>query len=478
MSCSYTRLGRIIFAVSLSLVFNVSAAEKSGPLPAPIAKAMSRSKIPASQLSVTVIPLTGKDGHLNFNGNVRRTPASIEKVITGAAALELLGPAKHWHTTAYAKENADTDGVLKSDIYIAGKGDPELTLHGIWEMLDMIRSSGVKTIEGNFVIDRSLFNIPSHDPFAFDGDGNRPYNIGADAFLVNSRSMVIRIRPNAKEGVAHLYHVPTIEKGLKLPKTIPLSNQPCGAWRKQIEPDFSNPNILKFNGKFPLKCGNKDFFYTTMKANQYLTVVFEDFWNKLGGVWKGKLVEGKLPDDRKDLKVLGGTTSEPLAKIIYDMNKHSINPMARQLFLLLGQTDKGTPKTLEASRKTIQTWLGSKGIDPRNFYLENGSGLSRKSFLTTESLSKLLADMWNSNVMPEYLASLPISGVDGTMRKRHPADGFARVKTGYISGVRSIAGYVKSKNGNYFAVSAVINGSGAAGSVPVLDAIISWIHNR
>lgn len=78
-----------------------------------------------------------------------------------------------------------------------------------------------------------------------------------------------------------------------------------------------------FKGKFPLKCGPKDYFYTSLSADQYLQVVFADMWKKAGGTWKGKVVQGKLPEDSDDYKVLASSYSEPLTKLVYNMNKYS-----------------------------------------------------------------------------------------------------------------------------------------------------------
>ena len=166
-----------------------------------------------------------------------------------------------------------------------------MTIERFWLLVDNLRARGVKEIKGNIIADRSHFDVAPHDPFAFDGEGNRPYNLGPDALMVNSRSFFIKIRPDKEAGVAYLYPEPRIA-GVKLPESIPLSKEGCGAWRKQINPDFSNPLKPAFKGKFPLKCGPKDYFYTSLSADQYLQVVFADMWKKAGGTWKGKVVQG------------------------------------------------------------------------------------------------------------------------------------------------------------------------------------------
>lgn len=470
-----------VVALSFFIFFSPSgqaASQKSAPsLPAPIQKALNSCKVPKSDFSLSVIPLSDKGTTLKFNGSTPRVPASSAKVITSAAALQLLGPAKVWTTRFVSSEEPDKKGVLNGDLYLVGHGAPSLTIERFWLLVDNLRARGVKEIKGNIIADRSHFDVTPIDPFAFDGEGNRPYNLGPDALMVNSRSFFIRIRPDKEAGVAYLYPEPRIA-GVKLPESIPLSKEGCGAWRKQINPDFSNPLKPAFKGKFPLKCGPKDYFYTSLSADQYLQVVFADMWKKAGGSWKGKVVQGKLPEDSEDYKVLASSYSEPLTKLVYNMNKYSDNIIARQLFLALAKTQKDEPKNLEGARAAVYEWSASLKIPASSLKIDNGSGLSRTTSVSTDAFVTVLKHMWNSPQMPEFVSSLPISGVDGTMRKRHVAQGSAHVKTGYIQNVRSIAGYVQTKSGERYAVAAIVNGPSAINSIPVMDAVISWVYGR
>lgn len=470
-----------VVALSFFIFFSPAgqaASQKSAPsLPAPIQKALNSCKVPKGDFSLSVIPLTDKGTTLKFNGATPRVPASSAKVITSAAALQLLGPAKVWTTRFVSSAEPDKNGVLNGDLYLVGHGAPSLTIERFWLLVDNLRARGVKEIKGNIIADRSHFDVTPIDPFAFDGEGNRPYNLGPDALMVNSRSFFIKIRPDKEAGVAYLYPEPRIA-GVKLPESIPLSKEGCGAWRKQINPDFSNPLKPAFKGKFPLKCGPKDYFYTSLSADQYLQVVFADMWKKAGGSWKGKVVQGKLPEDSEDYKVLASSYSEPLTKLVYNMNKYSDNLIARQLFLALAKTQKDEPKNLEGARAAVYEWAASLKIPASSLKIDNGSGLSRTTAISTDAFVTVLKHMWNAPQMPEFVSSLPISGVDGTMRKRHVAQGSAHIKTGYIQNVRSIAGYVQTKSGERYAVAAIVNGPSAVNSIPVMDAVISWVYGR
>lgn len=444
-------------------------------IPTEISHAMRRAKVSPADISIAAIPLDNSGPTLQINANTPRIPASVEKIVTSAAALDLLGPSKVWATKiAVEEETPIENGVLKGDLFIIGGGDPYLPIERFWLLLDNLKARGVKHIEGNIVIDRTLYNVPKHNQFAFDGDGYRPYNLGPDAFLLNSRSLIIKFKPDKEKGVAYLYPEPALHN-IKLPESIPLSKAPCGAWRKQIAPDYSDPSKPVFNGKYPLACGVKHMLYTVFGMNDYVQAVFSGLWNQDGKTFKGKVVSGKAPDKTEILAV---TYSQPLAQINYNMNKYSNNLIARQLFLALGKTAKEEPKSLQSSRATMRNWADKLGISPRELYVDNGSGLSRTSQLSADAACKILRYMWNHKNMPEFISALPISGTDGTMRKRKVASGQAHIKTGYISGVRSIAGYVQTATGHRYAVSAIVNGSSAIGAVPVMDSIISWIYNE
>ena len=217
-----------VVALSFFIFFSPAgqaASKKSAPsLPAPIQKALNSCKVPKGDFSLSVIPLSDKGTTLKFNGTAPRVPASSAKVITSAAALQLLGPAKVWTTRFISAEEPDKNGVLSGDLYLVGHGAPSMTIERFWLLVDNLRARGVKEIKGNIIADRSHFDVAPHDPFAFDGEGNRPYNLGPDALMVNSRSFFIKIRPDKEAGVAYLYPEPRIA-GVKLPESIPLAKK-------------------------------------------------------------------------------------------------------------------------------------------------------------------------------------------------------------------------------------------------------------
>jgi len=173
--------------------------------------------------------------------------------------------------------------------------------------------------------------------------------------------------------------------------------------------------------------------------------------------------------------------SQPLGELVRDINKFSNNVMARQLFLTLGAVGAGAPATAEKANRAVRQWLSGKGLNFPELVLENGSGLSRVERIGAKSLGQVLLAAYQSPVMPELMASLPLAAVDGTMKKRlsgAEVAGQAHIKTGSLSGVRAIGGYVLDAQGRRVVVVMMVNHANAASAQPVQDALLKWVYSR
>ena len=177
-------------------------------------------------------------------------------------------------------------------------------------------------------------------------------------------------------------------------------------------------------------------------------------------------------------------SSQPLSDVVKGINKFSNNVMARMLLLALDmQEDSDSrPATLSGARQGVLQWLSDNGIGMPGLVLDNGSGLSRSTRATTAGLANLLDHGWHSNYRPEFLSSLPLSGLDGTMRRRladSALQGRARIKTGLISGVRSMAGYVGSHRGTRYSVAMIIESGkiGYGNGNRIQDAVLQWLYS-
>jgi D-alanyl-D-alanine carboxypeptidase/D-alanyl-D-alanine-endopeptidase (penicillin-binding protein 4) len=172
-----------------------------------------------------------------------------------------------------------------------------------------------------------------------------------------------------------------------------------------------------------------------------------------------------------------------LAEIVRDTNKFSNNIMARHLFLTLGAESGGPPGNGQKANLALRNWLARKGLAAQDLVIENGSGLSRIERLSAATLASLLQAAWKSPVMPEFIASMPIVAMDGTMRRRLKGDsvaGRAHIKSGLLSdqGVRSMAGYVLDRSGRRHVVVMIVNHANGVEAQPAMDALLRWVYDR
>jgi D-alanyl-D-alanine carboxypeptidase/D-alanyl-D-alanine-endopeptidase (penicillin-binding protein 4) len=169
--------------------------------------------------------------------------------------------------------------------------------------------------------------------------------------------------------------------------------------------------------------------------------------------------------------------SPSLAEVVRDINKFSNNTMAQQLFYTLpAQATPAVPATPEAARAHLRQWLqrqlGEAAV--RDVLIDNGSGLSRETRLPARLLAQLLQQAWSSPVMPELMASLPVAGLDGTMRRARSANGRAHLKTGSLRDSAGVAGYLLSDSGRRYVIVALINHPNANAARPAIEALLQW----
>ena len=445
-------------------------------LPPPVLAALKAAQIPAGSVAVVVQPVDARTPLVAHNGQKPMNPASVMKLVTTYAALDLLGPAYTWKTAALA-DSAAVDGVLNGNLYLRGSGDPRFSIEHLWALLRQLRVRGVRQIGGDVVLDRAVFNVPAIDPGAFDDKPMRPYNVGPDALLINFRALRFTLLPDGGR-VRLLMETPS--EGLRVDNRLRPGEGGCGSnWKDFIDvrllPENSG-NRLEFTGTYSPQCGEKALSLSPLPADAQAGGLFRALWKELGGTLGGQVRAGSVP---AGARLAATHESPPLADAVRDINKFSNNVMARQVYLTLG--NDGAPASAERARRRIGDWLNARGLRFAELEIENGSGLSRRERISADSLNRLLLDAWKNPVMPEFISSLPIVGIDGTMKKRlkeSGATGRAHIKTGTLDGVKTAAGYALDAQGRRVAVTFLINDPRAAAGGPAIDALINWVAQR
>ena len=437
-------------------------------LPAEVEAALARSRLPRDAISVLVVEADGQAvPRLSHRAAVPVNPASIAKLSTTFAALELLGPAFSWPTPVYV-EGSVRDGTLHGNLYIKGQGDPKLVAERLWLLLRRVQGLGIRSINGDIVLDHTAFETAPPNPGAFDGEPLRPYNAAPDALLLNFTALTMTFTP---QGAQAMVHVEPPLAGVHLPQAVPMVAGECQDWRGGLKADFSDPSRIRFGGGYPLACGERSWPLAYADPRSYAARAVAGLWQQIGGSLSGQVRDGPVPIG---LLPAFEMQSPPLAEIVRDINKYSNNVMAQQLFLTLSLHQKGTG-TLEGSREVLRQWWRDRmgPGDPPLF--DNGSGLSRDERVTAQQLARLLQAAWTSPLMPELMASLPVTGIDGTMRRsRSRGTGLAHLKTGSLRDVSGVAGYVHAASGKRYVLVAIANHPQAGTARPAIEALIDW----
>ncbi|MGZ5094451.1 MAG: D-alanyl-D-alanine carboxypeptidase/D-alanyl-D-alanine endopeptidase [Burkholderiales bacterium] len=466
---------QLALLLALALLSFVAAAA----VPAPVAQALAFAGIPENSVGLYVRDVSADRPVVAHGADRALNPASTMKLVTTYSALELIGSAYTWNTEVYAT-GAVQNEVLNGDLAIKGYGDPKLTLENFWLMLRNLRARGIREIRGDVVLDRTFFAADDYDPARFDEQPLRPYNTGPDALLVNFKAVTIQFVPEAEARAVRLISEPSLPE-LQVVNNLVVDDAPCADWVSRLKIDSqgnSETARLIIGGVYSRDCGERTRSFSLLSHRAYVAGLFTQLWRDIGGTIAGTVRDGQVPEGAR---LIMSTRSDALSEVVRDINKYSNNVMARQLFLTLGALGDGAPGTLAKGRNVIRQWLTERGAQMGEIVMDNGSGLSRTERITARGMGELLLAAFRSPVMPELMASLPVVAVDGTMKKRlstAEVAGQAHIKTGSLSGVRAIAGYVLDAKGRRMVVVFIVNHANAANAQPVQDALLRWIYRR
>lgn len=458
-------------------------------LPLSVLTALRQANIPVSSVGIVVREVNASTPLIQVNAKQAMNPASTMKLLTTYAALELLGPAYTWKTEAYIDGKLE-NGVLYGNLIIKGYGNPKINSEHLWLWLHELRNRGLRDIQGDLILDHSAFSAQKIDSAAFDNDPARAYNVGPDALLLNFNAIRFHFIPDT--GKVNVYTEPALA-GYQLDNKLILKSQRyCGDWDNNIQIELVD-NVIRLTGAYPAACGEHDKAISLLSHTNYFDAVFRSLWQEMGGTLSGKTRDAPTPSSAM---LLATHYSQPLSEIIRDINKFSNNVMARQVFLSLSLNNNtpafNTPQTdpasalspsasVELSSLALRNWASHKGFDFPELIIENGAGLSRKARISPLSLSLLLQDIQLSPFSSEIEASLPIVGVDGTMKRRHDncaVTTHAHMKTGSLDGVKSIAGYLQSRSGKQWILVFIINHDHASKGQLAQDELIEWLEQQ
>ena len=454
-------------------------------------------------------------------------PASTMKLLTSIVALDRLGP-NHRGFTELLTQAPQQGEVLAGDLVLRGGADPELGLMQLWALLSELRWLGIREIAGDIVLDRTLFRAAPGEAAAapFDEKPEFAYNAVPDALQLNHNLLGLELstegngRSNGGVVARLLPPLPGVEIDTS---ALRLTARGCHDWGDdwQSPPLLAEPEPgrlrITLQGGFPRGCTQRTALALIDRAalaERHLRWV----WEGLGGQWRGRLREATEPliapltpaavaaalvppnaaqggqwvapgvawggtagSTPPGVRLLARRLARPWGEVLRMMNKQSDNPSTRLLYLSLGLAamaeDSLTP-TAELAARSVKAWLAEHRIASNGLVIDNGSGLSRSERLTPRQLVQMLQAAQAGRWGPELMMSLPLAGVDGSLRNRlktGPATGRARLKSGTLKNAVALAGYVPDADGRWWAVAAMINHDQALAARPALDALIDWV---
>ena len=449
-------------------------------LPDEVRAVLQAVNVPETSFSALVVPAGGGAARLAHLEAQPRSPASTMKLVTTLVALEELGPNFRWNTQLFTT-GTPRWGMLRGTLYLQGGGDPNLSWDSLRGMLRSLRAQGVRHIRGDLVLDRNYFKPARPDLGVpqFDETPTAYYNVIPDALLLGSNMLNLTLESDAR-GTSVVVTPPL--QGLRVLAGQTLVDADCKEWdddtlTASLEPKAGGKTLLRLGGPFPKNCKSSTGL-NVIDRNVYIEQFVRSFWSELGGTWQGKVQDGSTP---AEAKLLVARQSDTLGNIVKLINKPSDNAMTRSLFMTLGETRKTTPRLERSSDNAVAVvneWFDRKGLARGRLVLDNGSGLSRSERISATEMAGLLQAGLQSNWYPEFAASLPIAGLDGTMRRRFkdsPLVGKIRVKTGTLRDTAAVAGYVRDVQGKDWVVVAFINDDNSKLGRPALDALIEWV---
>ncbi|MBN2873046.1 MAG: D-alanyl-D-alanine carboxypeptidase/D-alanyl-D-alanine-endopeptidase [Halothiobacillaceae bacterium] len=475
-------LGRLIgIGLACLLALPMPDPVTAAGLPSAVTAELAQQELSADKLGLWVQAVDSDSPLIAHQPDTLFNPASVMKLVTTVASLDILGPSFRWETEIFA-DSKPVNGVIKGNLYIKGHGDPWFRSEDLWSVTLRLHELGVHEIRGDVILDDSYFAPIDDNPGDFDNRPDRVYNAIPNALLLDNRAVRISIAPNGADDSSVSTWPPNPRMALE--NDLDLVDQPCRSSTNRPVIDIRNPTApaaqIQVRGTVSRQCAPHLYYRVAGDPHEAFFHAFKRLFESAGGTitgsWRNGLVQAGSP------KLLTHD-SRPLSSYLWLMNKWSNNMMARHVMLTMGAEVKSPPATELKSVEVVNSWAKTRGLDWKNAVVDNGSGLSRLARLSPRQLGDMLISVWKSPYMSEVMNTLPLAGIDGTMRKRlnnGSIRGHAHIKTGTLRDVRAGAGFLLAKSGRRYVVVMLHNEKNVqyGGGTRVQDALLTWLYEN
>ena len=415
--------------------------------------------------------------------------ASNAKLLTSVAALGTLGGGFRWRTAVFLDDKTldETTGIVKGDMYLRARGDPTLTVNDLRALATEIAARGVRTIQGNLVLEATYFDTDVEPPHFSEQPKERAYfRAPVASFGVSRSSFLVNVIAEPG-GTAKVWIEPDAGDHIKLTKTEVTS---IVLGRTRIKVDVKpNKDVLEVEvtGQIRFSDGHWWLKRRVDDPTRYAIDIFKKTLADKGIKFTKKTV--KLAPVPVNAKLLVAHDSQPLSAVVREMNKASDNYYAESVLKTMGAETRATPAPASWAdgQAAVQAFLAKLGLPPGTYRSNNGSGLFSASEVSPKQMVTMLrAAHADYRIGPDLLASLPVGGMDGTLARRYAnsaARGRVRAKTGTLAAVTTLAGYVGVDSARPLAFAIFVNdiptgqkGPARAMADDMLDAIVAYLE--
>lgn len=459
----------VVMFISFSSVSSLKKDEASNAaggsqLNSKIAKVLSHPDLKGASIGISVRNASNGKIIYKHNGDTRLRPASSMKLVTGAAALQLLGENYRFKTEIYT-DGKQKGSTLKGNIYIRGKGDPTLGEKDLDNIALALKKKGIKKIKGNLVADdtwydqiRLSLDMPWSDEQEYYGAQISGLTFSPNADY-DAGTLILQVKSGNKVGKAASVTMNPKTDYVKISNKTKVgkvnSRNTIKIHRKH------GSNGITVTGNVPLNSSATKTWISVWEPTRYTLDLFKRSLEKQGIKITGNYTAGKIP--AKPTK-LATDYSPKLGTILVPYMKLSNNTVSEVLVKEMGRV-KGKVGSWDKGLSIIEGQFANLGIGNDAILMRDGSGLSHVSMISANALTNLLYKAQTKPWYKTYKNALPVAGnsdrsVGGTLRNRMKgtaAQGKVIAKTGTISTVSSLTGYVKGKQGNKYVFSIIIN---------------------
>jgi len=470
------KLKKIIFG-GLILCQATVYAQSNASLVNEIDKALSSSCLDDRQTSVSVVSLPSGRSLYARQASTSLLPASTMKLVTSAAALNYLGPEYRFETGLFYTGQRVGD-TIQGNLVIRGGGDPKLTPEQLWHIAMQVKGRGIRKIIGNLVVDDSFFDKNNHSPSQRNGVTQRAYDAKVGALSVNFNTVATHVSPGLNIGDPLIVWLEPDSDYVYLNNMTKTTRN--GKAQVSVNRIIKGNQIeVQVKGSMPLNAPVESFYRSIDDPLRHAGETFRSFLKQAGVHIMGSIQFGISP---QKATLLYQHQSIPLLAILKELNTYSNNFIAEQIFKTIATKAVGQSGSHKLASQLVTHFLRKEGVNIQGVSVVDGSGLSRENRFTAQAMTDLLTAISRRfDIGVDFMSALRLMGREGEFSDRFDnstAQGLVRAKTGSLSGVSTLAGYVANERHQVFAFAIFLNNNrcGYHGADKVEERIVNAIH--